>query len=108
MPENKPAQVPEEKANHTRNLAYARVFGVEGKRTEAQKLVLRDMRARGYVSRSIFVPDAAGAVCPIKAAITEGRRLSVLEVESFIRAVTASEKPKPTVKKGKTTDATST
>lgn len=80
-------------------LAYAQVFGKDdAHRTEAQRLVIADMRFRGYVDRPIFVPDANGAVCPIRAAQTEGRRLSVLEVEDFIRRASAVEKPKPTVK----------
>lgn len=81
-------------------LAYAQVFGADdAKRTPAQRLVMADMRARGYVDRPLFVPDANGHVCPIRAAQTEGRRLSVLEVEDFIRRASATEtKPKPTVK----------
>lgn len=91
----------EEAQEKTRQLwlAYAQVFGRDDEhRTPAQRMVIADMRARGYVDRPIFVPDANGQVCPIRAAQTEGRRLSILEVEDFIRRASAVEKPKPTVK----------
>jgi hypothetical protein len=92
-----------ERANEDRNLAYLQVFGSEGNRTAAQKLVMSDMRARGFVSRPVFIPDATGALCPVRAALSEGRRLSVLEIESFIRAASVvDEKQKPKVKKERT------
>lgn len=80
-------------------IAYLTVFGRDDEhRTDAQRMVMADMKHRGYVNRPIFVPDGNGQVCPIRAAQTEGRRLAVLEVEDFIRRASATEKPKPTVK----------
>lgn len=94
---------PQEEAQEKQRLvfiAYAQVFGKDdASRTPAQRLVMADIRARGYVDRPLFVPDANGNVCAIRAAQTEGRRLSVLEIEDFIRRASAPEtKTKPTVK----------
>jgi hypothetical protein len=80
-------------------LAYARVFGQDGKRTEAQELVMKDMEYRGYIHTPTIVANKYGMVQDIKMECAEGMRIFVLETKNFIRRATAPDKPKPKVKK---------
>lgn len=51
------------------------VFGPSDKvRTEFQKTVWRELGLMGYEEQPVFVADAKGALCPLRAAMTDGRR----------------------------------
>lgn len=81
-------------------LAYARVLGEEGARTEDQSLVMADMEHRGYINRSTMVPDAGGGQCEHRITSAEGQRIFVLNTKEFIRrAKVTAKKQKPIVKK---------
>lgn len=90
-------------------LAYKKVFGTDGHRTKEQEIVLKDLRERWKVEKPVFLPNwKTGSTPdglinevtydPIKAAITDGARLPVLQIIEFL-AQPATEAPKPTVKK---------
>lgn len=79
--------------------AYKVVFGTEGARTDAQRLVIADLKTRGGVNLPSFRPDEKNAFCPLRAAVTDGRRAIVLETLAAIDR-SAEDKPKtPEVKK---------
>lgn len=80
-------------------LAYGRVFGVEGKRTDAQEIVWADFERRGYIYTPTMVPNKDGMVQDMKMECAEGMRIFVLETRDFIRRTTAPEKQKPVIKK---------
>jgi hypothetical protein len=81
-------------------LAYARVFGQEGQRSNDQELVMEDMEHRGYCHRSTMVPIADGSVDPVKMECAEGMRIFVLHTKAFIRGAKLAERKKPvTVKR---------
>jgi hypothetical protein len=55
--------------------AFKMVFGGSEKtRTEFQRVVWRELAIMGYEERPVFVADKAGALCPLRAAMTDGRR----------------------------------
>lgn len=63
--------------------AYKAMFGADPKvRTEMQLLVWEDLQIAGYMKALTFQPDRVGALCPMRAAIAEGRRSLVLYIES--------------------------
>ncbi len=67
------AKTPEELAKI--HAAFTEVFGVNGmQRTAAQVLVLATLKDQCYANKPIFVADAQGKMCPIRAALTEGKR----------------------------------
>lgn len=80
-------------------LAYAKVFGVEGKRTEAQEIVWKHLEYMCYVNDTTMVPTREGIVQSIKMECAEGMRIVMLTIKDFLRRATEPEKPKPTVKK---------
>jgi hypothetical protein len=81
-------------------LAYVRVFGEDGARSEDQALVMADMEHRGYINRSTMVPDAGGGQCEHRITSAEGQRIFVLNTKELIRrAKVTVKKQKPTVKK---------
>jgi hypothetical protein len=81
-------------------VAYARVFGQEGRRNEDQELVMADMEQRGYLHRSTMVPVGDGTIDPPKMECAEGMRIFVLNTRHLIRSAKASEKKQPvTVRK---------
>lgn len=84
--------------------AYAQVFGHEGQRTPAQKLVWADMEHRGYVHRSTMIPDGNGQQCKHRMQSAEGQRIFVLNTQAYLqRARTLSQEiVKPRVRKGRT------
>lgn len=79
--------------------AYRAVFGVQGDRSEAQKMVIEDMSRRGRLRSPIFVPDQKGELCPLRAAIADGRRGFADETIQMADYQSLSDKPKPTSKK---------
>jgi hypothetical protein len=79
--------------------AYRSVFGSPDARTEAQKIVMEDMRRRGHVNSRIFVLGPDHTLCPLRAAWADGARGFVLETIQLIEVSITEDKPKPKVKK---------
>lgn len=77
---------------------YHTVFGREGMRTEAQKIVWEDMKARGRLESAIFIADGAGVIDPLRAALTEGGRLYVLQIQAILKKDPDEPRALPTVK----------
>src|SRR6056297_1471265 len=88
--------------------AYRAVFGTEGHRNDAQQIVWEDMMERWRINRPVFIPnthvsyDGNEAVNmatydPIKAAITDGARLPIIQIKEFIER-NFDEKTKPEIK----------
>lgn len=72
MSQPKP-KTPEELAKI--HAAFTEVFGINGmQRTAAQILVIETLKEQCYANQPVFVPDAEGKLCPIRAALTEGKR----------------------------------
>lgn len=71
--------------------AYRQVFGVEGRRTDAQTLVWKDLEVRGYLRKPIFVP-IDGKLDPLRAAWADGARGYFLQIDEFLRS--GEEEPK--------------
>lgn len=82
-------------------LAYARVLGQDGARSDDQALVMADMEHRGYIHRSTMVPDAGGGQCEHRILSAEGQRIFVLNTKQLIRGAKLSEKKKPVTVKRK-------
>lgn len=89
--------------------AYKAVFGVSGSRTEAQEIVYKDLMERWRVERPVFIPNIHTLYSsdemknetvydPIKAAITEGCRLPVIQIKEFVET-TIDDKVKPKTKR---------
>lgn len=96
-----PEETPEAVARRERLcLAYARVLGQDGQRSEDQRLVMEDMEHRGYIHRTTIVPLPDGSVSRERVECSEGQRIFVLNTKQLIRGAKLSEKKKPvTVKK---------
>lgn len=96
-------QAPSDKEKEERQrkllLAYAKVFGVDGKRSEAQEIVWKHLELMCYVNETTMVPNREGLVQNIKMECAEGMRIVMLTIKDFIRRATAPEQPKPTVKR---------
>lgn len=80
--------------------AFKHVFGTdEAHRTGDQIIVWSTLRDWSYVSKPIFVPDKNLNMCPLRAAVTDGRRSIFLDIE---KAVTfdplAGQQQQPTQK----------
>jgi hypothetical protein len=86
---------------HRLTLAYRAVFGREGARTDAQKLVWANLEHLAYRYRSTMVPDANGAVCPLRTAQAEGQRILFLQIETLVRRASEEDEgpAKPEVKR---------
>lgn len=69
-------QTPEALAERAKvHAAFTEVFGVNGsQRTTAQLLVLETLKKTCYAEKPVFVPDAAGQLCPLRASFTDGKR----------------------------------
>lgn len=83
--------------------AYLAVFGRDGERTPAQKIVMDDMEARGYIHQSTMVPNKEGIVQDMKMEAAEGMRIHVLQTKNLIRlgyeaSIAESSKRKPKIK----------
>lgn len=64
---------------------YRDVFGADEKtRTPSQDAVWKHLTSSSYKNKPIFVADRNGQMCPIRAAITEGRRSLFLEMELYV------------------------
>lgn len=67
-----PEQIAERAKIHA---AFTEVFGINGaQRTTAQLLVIETFKKTCYADKPVFVPDAAGRLCPIRASFTDGKR----------------------------------
>lgn len=65
--------------------AYRDLFGADEKtRTEIQRIVWEDLKVCGYLHEPVFVPDKAGALCPMRAAFADGRRSIFLYIRSNV------------------------
>jgi hypothetical protein len=84
-------------------LAYAHVFGLDGKRMIHQQLVWDDLQKRGYMRSSTIIASSQGACDPFRFAVAEGRRQMVLELESILssyeRMANSEKHTKPKVNK---------
>lgn len=89
---------PEENTQKQRKLdkAYRSVFGRNGNRTDAQKMVLAHLEK--CVWDNSWIPHE-GSVCPYRAAISEGRRTLSIEIIQRANTVPSEETEKPTVRK---------
>lgn len=76
-----------EKLQKTAN-QYLAVYGEAGKRNEAQEVVWKDLRANGFVDRSMLGVGPAGTVDPLVLAFSEGKRSIVLLIEKMILLAT--------------------
>lgn len=82
--------------------AYRAVFGSEGKRTQAQKIVLADLEYRGRIWRNTWIPDSDSMrMDPYRGCIAEGERLFAIRTIQMANSKPGDEPKKPTVKKGK-------
>lgn len=66
--------------------AYRQVFGVEGYRSDAQRIVWEDMKARARVEFPVFVAGPDGSLCPMRAANADGARMYFLQLSEFLKA----------------------
>ena len=74
--------------------AYRDLFGAtSGARSDTQRLVWEDLQKVGYARASLFQPDRNGAVCPLRAALAEGRRTAILYIEDAVSFVPEAPKP---------------
>lgn len=65
--------------------AYRQVFGAdEAARNADQILVWADLQIAGYKNKPVFVADKTGALCPMRAAIADGRRSLLLYIEANV------------------------
>lgn len=71
-----PPKIAEEDRKRLKTIeAFKMVFGGSEKtRTEFQRIVWRELGIMGYEDRPVFVSDKAGALCALRAAMTDGRR----------------------------------
>src|SRR5574343_468533 len=100
MPEPKTEKSTEEVSRERRLLlAYAKVFGTDGKRTEAQQIVWDSLCHMCYEDRPTWNADKAGALSTTKMEVCEGMRTVLINIKDFLRRAVAPEKPKPNVKK---------
>ena len=61
--------------------------------------VLADLEKVFGFSAQAFQPDAAGAYCPLKAAIRDGQRSVLLHIKSLVSRSTATPTHEPTQKR---------
>lgn len=74
-------------------LAYRAVFGTDGKRDAAQKIVWENLMAN--LKRPAFVPDASGKYDPLAAALADGGRRVLLQIEDILKEpIEEDQKPK--------------
>ena len=70
--------------------AYRDVFGAPpsvgapDNRSEAQKLVWKDLEIAGYFRMNAFLSDKNGALCPLRGAFADGRRSLFLYILSNV------------------------
>lgn len=64
---------------------YGEVYGFEGKRTDAQKVVMQDMANNGYDDRPLLGISPAGTVDPLVMAHNDGKRACYILVKRMLR-----------------------
>jgi hypothetical protein len=80
-------------------LAYRSVFGVEGHRKQAQKLVWEDL-VRTNLEQKVFQTLEGGGYDPLAAALNEGGRRVVRNLKGFVELTPEEkEQQKPKAKK---------
>lgn len=84
-------------------VSFAKVFGAPDSRTKEQKIVMETLESSCYMHRPLFVQDATGAVCPVRAALTEGKRTAILEINAWVKRGTAPQDETEQPKKRKRT-----
>lgn len=80
--------------------AYRAVFGLEGKRTPAQKLVLADIEHQGRIWRNTHIPNKEGKMCALKAAVAEGERIFAIRIIQLANTKPGEDPKTVKVKKG--------
>jgi hypothetical protein len=79
--------------------AYEVVFGAEGRRTDAQKLVMSDLEMHCFFNDGTANQNPKdGAVDPYAMAWAEGKRKALLEIKKILKYA-ANPTPLPTVNK---------
>lgn len=79
--------------------AYRHVFGVEGHRSEAQRVVWEDMKKRARVESTVFVQHD-GHLCPMRAAFADGQRTQFLQIQEIVtKGAPDEDKQEPEVKR---------
>lgn len=62
--------------------AFRMVFGVgDTHRTDYQRIVWEQLRRMSYMDQPVFVLNKAGELCPLRAAMTDGRRSLFCDIE---------------------------
>lgn len=90
-------------------LAYKRVFGTDESRSKAQRLVWEDLWNRWSCEKPSFIPNTdhlssanqlknVVTYDPLKAALTDGAKMVIFQIQEFLRRRT-QPKNKPKVKK---------
>lgn len=65
--------------------AFRKVFGTaDATRTDDQRTVWEQLRLMSYRDKPSFLPDKAGALCPLRAALTDGRRALFCDIEANV------------------------
>lgn len=66
--------------------SFRKVFGFDdATRTDAQRVVWNELRLMSYRDKPSFVADKkTGAVCPLRAALTDGRRALFCDIEANV------------------------
>ncbi len=80
--------------------AFRQVFGTDdAKRTDAQRTVWNELRLMSYEDKPSFVPDKSGAMCPIRAALTDGRRALFCDIKANVNFTPLIEEQQPQPKR---------
>lgn len=80
--------------------AFRKVFGTDDvTRTDAQKIVWGQLRLMSYRDKPSFVADKNGAMCPIRAALTDGRRALFCDLEANVTFTPLIEEQQPQQKR---------
>lgn len=81
--------------------AFRKVFGFDdASRTDAQRTVWNELRLMSYRDKPSFVADKkTGAVCPLRAALTDGRRALFCDIEANVNFAPLIEEQQPQQKR---------
>jgi hypothetical protein len=80
--------------------AYRAVFGQDGKRTEAQRIVIADIESQGGIWRNAWIPTDKGDLDPYRSAIAEGKRIFAIRQIQMANSRPGEAKKEVTVTKG--------
>lgn len=76
--------------------AFRKVFGPnEEIRTEDQRIVWEQLRLMSYRDKPSFVADKHGAMCALRAALTDGRRALFCDIEANVIFTPLIEEQQP-------------